>query len=219
MQRYRVTEHFLNSWVRNKAQFIIRNQWITGKIHKMPELSRSDTLTQDLAYNTCKIKHSIFSIRNKVFPHVRTLFSWYHFLQWTRRIGSQCLICTFYPRKNDQTKPKKAETREYELTMKDKGQTETNCSNICAQMQPWSIHMSKKHQCEHRSSPDLSGQAVEYTEGLIQFRLAGGPEPFPAVIGREAGYTLDRSPVHHSATQRQTRQTTTHAHAHTHTHS
>jgi len=35
---------------------------------------------------------------------------------------------------------------------------------------------------------------------------------------REAGYTLDRSPVHHRATQRQTRQTTTHTHTHTHTH-
>jgi len=31
-----------------------------------------------------------------------------------------------------------------------------------------------------------------------------GLEPIPAVIGREAGYTLDRSPVHHRATQRQT---------------
>jgi len=33
----------------------------------------------------------------------------------------------------------------------------------------------------------------------------GGLEPIPAVIGREAGYTLDRSPVHHRAIQRQTR--------------
>ena len=40
--------------------------------------------------------------------------------------------------------------------------------------------------------------------------LPGGLEPIPAVIGREAGYTLDRSPVHHRATQRQTRQTSTH---------
>jgi len=38
----------------------------------------------------------------------------------------------------------------------------------------------------------------------------GGLEPIPAAIGREAGYTLDRSSVHHRATQRQTRQTTTH---------
>ena len=30
-------------------------------------------------------------------------------------------------------------------------------------------------------------------------RVAGGPEPIPAVIGREAGYTLDRSPVHRRA--------------------
>ena len=37
-------------------------------------------------------------------------------------------------------------------------------------------------------------------------RVVGGLEPIPAVIGREAGYTLDRSPVHHRAT----RQTTTH---------
>ena len=37
-----------------------------------------------------------------------------------------------------------------------------------------------------------------------------GVEPIPAVIGWEAGYTLDKSPVHHRTTQRQTRQTTTH---------
>jgi len=36
-------------------------------------------------------------------------------------------------------------------------------------------------------------------------------EPIPAAIGREAGYTLDRSPVHHRATQKQT---TMHAHTH-----
>jgi len=30
-------------------------------------------------------------------------------------------------------------------------------------------------------------------------RVAGGLEPIPAVFGREAGYTLDRSPVHHRA--------------------
>ena len=33
--------------------------------------------------------------------------------------------------------------------------------------------------------------------------FAGGLEPIPAVIGRKAGRTLDRSPVHHRATQRQ----------------
>ena len=38
----------------------------------------------------------------------------------------------------------------------------------------------------------------------------GGLKPIQAVIGREAGYTLDRSLVHHRATQRQKRQTTTH---------
>jgi len=37
----------------------------------------------------------------------------------------------------------------------------------------------------------------------------GGLESAPAVIGQEAGYTLDRSPVHHRATQRQMTQTTT----------
>ncbi len=38
-----------------------------------------------------------------------------------------------------------------------------------------------------------------------------GLEPIPAGIGREAGYTLDRSPVNHRAD----RQTTTDAHIHT----
>jgi len=33
---------------------------------------------------------------------------------------------------------------------------------------------------------------------LIQLRAAMGLEPIPAVIGREAGYTLDRSSVHHN---------------------
>jgi len=37
-------------------------------------------------------------------------------------------------------------------------------------------------------------------------------QPIPAVIGRKVGYTLDRLPVHHRATQRQTRHT---IHAHT----
>jgi len=31
-------------------------------------------------------------------------------------------------------------------------------------------------------------------------RVVGGLEPIPAIIGRKAGYTLDRSPVHHRAT-------------------
>ena len=46
---------------------------------------------------------------------------------------------------------------------------------------------------------------------LIQFSVAVGLEPTSAVTGREAGYTLARSPVHHRATQRQT---TVHAHTH-----
>ena len=37
-------------------------------------------------------------------------------------------------------------------------------------------------------------------------------EPIPAVIGREAGFTLDGSPVHHRTTRRQTRQTTQRTH-------
>ena len=37
--------------------------------------------------------------------------------------------------------------------------------------------------------------AIAYTH-LIQLRVAGGLEPIPAVIELEAGYTLDRSPVH-----------------------
>ena len=36
---------------------------------------------------------------------------------------------------------------------------------------------------------------------LIQFRVRGLLEPIPAVIGWEAGYTLDRSPVHHRDTE------------------
>ena len=41
-------------------------------------------------------------------------------------------------------------------------------------------------------------------------RVAGGLEAIPGVIGREARYSLDRSPIHHRVTQRRTRQTTTH---------
>ena len=40
-------------------------------------------------------------------------------------------------------------------------------------------------------------------------RVAVGLEPIPAVVRREVGYTLDRSPVHHRARQRQT---STHTH-------
>jgi len=39
-------------------------------------------------------------------------------------------------------------------------------------------------------------------------------KPVPAVIGREAWFTLDRSPVHHRDTQRQTRHTSINAHTH-----
>ena len=58
--------------------------------------------------------------------------------------------------------------------------------------------------CARRQSfPKQKGAEVHpsifYTR-LIQFRAAGGLEPIPAVIGREARYTLDRSPVHHRAT-------------------
>ena len=52
-------------------------------------------------------------------------------------------------------------------------------------------------------------QKIFYTH-LIQFRVTGELEPIPAVIGREAGYILDRLPVHHRATERQTRRTTMH---------
>ena len=39
--------------------------------------------------------------------------------------------------------------------------------------------------------------SIFYTS-LIQFRFVGGLEPIPAAIGREAGYTLERSPVNYS---------------------
>ena len=48
--------------------------------------------------------------------------------------------------------------------------------------------------------------SIFYTRLICQSGRRGAGTP---VIGREAGYTLDRSPVHHRATQRQTRQTTT----------
>jgi len=35
---------------------------------------------------------------------------------------------------------------------------------------------------------------------LIQLKDPEGLEPLPAIIGREAGYTLDASPVNHRAT-------------------
>ena len=49
-----------------------------------------------------------------------------------------------------------------------------------------------------------------FTFLYVHLKGGGGLEAIPAVIRREAGYTLDRSPIHHRATQRQTRQTTTH---------
>jgi len=64
-------------------------------------------------------------------------------------------------------------------------------SSICLFL--WTLHPSVFHTC------------------FIQFRVAGGLEPTPAVTGREAGYSLDRSPVHHRATQRQTRHNPTHS--------
>jgi len=33
----------------------------------------------------------------------------------------------------------------------------------------------------------------------LQLRVVGGLEPIPADIGRKAGHTLDRLPVHHRA--------------------
>jgi len=50
--------------------------------------------------------------------------------------------------------------------------------------------------------------SIHFLYPLSIVRVAGWLEPIPVVIGREAGYTLDRSPVHH------TRQTTTHTHTH-----
>jgi len=46
--------------------------------------------------------------------------------------------------------------------------------------------------------------SIHFLLPLNPFQGCGGLEPIPAVIGREAGYTLDRSQVHHRATQRQT---------------
>lgn len=40
-----------------------------------------------------------------------------------------------------------------------------------------------------------------------------GPQPILAITEREAGYTLDGSPVHHKAKQEQIRQKTSHAHS------
>ena len=48
-----------------------------------------------------------------------------------------------------------------------------------------------------------------FSKCLIHFRVAGG-----AVIEQEAGYTLDRSAVHHRVRRRQMRHTTIHTHTH-----
>ena len=53
----------------------------------------------------------------------------------------------------------------------------------------------------------LNHPSIFYT---CLIRWSGRGRSVPAVIGQEAGYTLDRSPVHHWATQRQMRQATTH---------
>ena len=42
--------------------------------------------------------------------------------------------------------------------------------------------------------------SIHFLYRLIRWSGRGGLEPIPAVIGRKAGYTLDRSPVHHRAT-------------------
>ena len=47
----------------------------------------------------------------------------------------------------------------------------------------------------------------------LSVRVTGGLEPIPADFGREAGYTLDKSPVHRRANTE--RQTCTHSHIHT----
>ena len=51
----------------------------------------------------------------------------------------------------------------------------------------------------------------------LSVRVTGGLEPIPADSGREAGYTLDKSPVHRRADiwSQKERETTIHAHIHT----
>uniref|UniRef100_A0A3P9DII3 RGS domain-containing protein n=1 Tax=Maylandia zebra TaxID=106582 RepID=A0A3P9DII3_9CICH len=48
------------------------------------------------------------------------------------------------------------------------------------------------HYCSKKGLKDRFYPSIH---SLILFRVAGALEPIPAVIGREAGYTLDRSPV------------------------
>jgi len=61
--------------------------------------------------------------------------------------------------------------------------------------------------CENVSEITSIDPSILYTR-LIRRSGRRGLEPIPAIIGREAGYTLNRLPVHHRATQRQMRQTT-----------
>ena len=75
-----------------------------------------------------------------------------------------------------------------------------------------SVYTSGKHLCFFISINHWCTLLI-YSYWLNPIQGIRGLETIPAIIGREAGYTLDRSPVHHSATQRQTRHTTMHTHS------
>jgi len=49
------------------------------------------------------------------------------------------------------------------------------------------------------STDDMSKVPSIFYTRLIQFRVAGGVEPIPAVIGKKVAYTMDRLPIHHRA--------------------
>lgn len=51
---------------------------------------------------------------------------------------------------------------------------------------------------------------LQFFHLLNQMRPVGGLEPLPAVIWREAGYTMDKSPVNHKANKE--RETDKHFH-------